>query len=204
MWWDLIVAEPRAAARLDHVGVERALDEEAGAREPRRLLLEDADELGADDLALGLGVGHAGEPLEEALLGVDGDERHLEGVAEGGDHLLALALAHQAVVDEHAGQLVADGAVDEQRGDRGVDAAGEPADHAAVADLGADAGDLLVDDRRRAPAAVGAADVLEEGRQDLLAVRRVGDLGVELDRVDAARGVLERGDRRGGRGRRAR
>ncbi len=71
-----------AAAGLDHVGVERPLHEEAGAfaaasaRRASRLLLEDADELGADRLALGLGVGDAREPLEEALLGVDGDERH--------------------------------------------------------------------------------------------------------------------------------
>ena len=65
------------------------------------------------------------ELVEEAVLGVDGDERDLELVAERGDHLLALVLAHQAVIDEHAGQLVADRAVDEQRGDRRVDAAGE-------------------------------------------------------------------------------
>ena len=70
----------------------------------------------------------------------------------------------------------------------------------AVADLGADAGDLLVDDRLRAPRAVAAADVLEEGGQDLLAVGRVHDLGVELDAVDAALDVL---DRRDGRLRRA-
>ena len=60
-----------AAAGLDDVRVERALDEVVGARELRRLLLEDADELGADRLALRLGVGDAGELLEEALLGVD-------------------------------------------------------------------------------------------------------------------------------------
>ena len=60
---------------------------------------------------------------EEALLGVDGDERDLEVVAERGDDLLALVLAHQAVVDEDAGQLVADRAVHEQRGDARVDAA---------------------------------------------------------------------------------
>ena len=115
-----------AAAGLDHVGVERALDEEARVAELGRLLLEDADELGADRLALGLGVGDAGEPREEAFLGVDGDERDLEVVAEGGDDLLALVLAHQAVVDEHARQLVADGAVDEQRRDARVDAAASP------------------------------------------------------------------------------
>ena len=63
------------------------------------------------------------ELVEEAVLGVDGDERDLEVVAEGGDDLLALVLAHQAVVDEHARELVADRAVHEQRGDRRVDAA---------------------------------------------------------------------------------
>ena len=104
-----------------------------------RLLLEDADELRADRLALGLGLGQPAEAREEAVLGVDGDERHLEVVAERGDDLLALVLAHQAVVDEHARELVADRAVHEQRGDGGVDPAGEPADDAAVADLGADA-----------------------------------------------------------------
>ena len=47
---------------------------------------------------------------------------------EGLDHLLGLVHPHQPVVDEDAGELVADRPVDEQRGDRGVDAAGEPAD----------------------------------------------------------------------------
>ncbi len=39
--------------------------------------------------------------------------------------LLGLALAHQPVVDEHAGQPVADGALHDRGGDGGVDAAGE-------------------------------------------------------------------------------
>ena len=45
--------------------------------------------------------------------------------------LLGLALAQQAVVDEDAGELVADRALHERRRDRGVDAAGEPADRPA-------------------------------------------------------------------------
>ena len=166
----------------------------------RGLLLEDADELGADRLALGLGLAHALELLQEAPLGVDGDERDLEGVAERADDLLALVLAHQAVVDEHAGELVADGAVHEQRGDGGVHAAGEPADDAPVTDLAADARDLVLDDRRRRPRRLAAADLGQEARQDLLAVGRVHDLGVELDAVDAALHVLDGGDGRGARG----
>src|SRR5690606_9747737 len=56
------------AARLDHVGVQGALHEEAGVLELARLLLEDADELLADDLALALGLGDTGEALEETVL----------------------------------------------------------------------------------------------------------------------------------------
>ena len=163
------------------------------------LLLEHADELGADPLALLLGVAHAAQPGEEPLLGVDRDERHVEVVAERGDHLRALVLSHQAVVDEHAGQTVADRAVHEQRGDARVNPSRQPADRPAVSDLCADAVDLLFDHRAGAPGAVAAADVLEEVGQHLLAVWGVHDLGVELDPVDAARGGLERGHRRRGR-----
>src|SRR4029077_3760648 len=133
-----------------------------------RLLLEDADELGADRLALGLGIAQAGEPAQEAVLGIDGDERDLEAVAEGADHLLALVLAHQPVVDEHARELVADRAVDEQRRDRGVDTTGETADDAAVADLRADARDLILDHGAGAPRPLAIADVLQEAREDVL------------------------------------
>ena len=58
-------------------------------------------------------------------------------VDAGGGHevaldLLGLALAQQPVVDEHAGELVADGALHERGGHGGVDAAGEAADGAAA------------------------------------------------------------------------
>ena len=183
------------AAGLDHVRVERALDQEADVLELRRLLLEDADELGADDLALRLRVVVAGQLGEEALFGVDVDERDAE-LAEGLDHLLGLVHPHQAVVDEDAGQLVPDRLVDEHRRDRGVDAAGEAADHPALADLGLDLLDLLGDHRLRRPLLLAAGDVAQEAGEDLGPVGRVDDLGVELDPVEAAVGQLAGGDRR--------
>ncbi len=76
-----------APARLDHVGIERPLDEVPDLAELPRLLLEDADELLADPAALFLRVGHAVEPCEEALLRVDVDERDVEVSAERLDHL---------------------------------------------------------------------------------------------------------------------
>ena len=123
----------------------------------------------------------------------------MEAIAKRGDDLLALVLAHQAVVDEHAGQLLADRAVDEQRGHGRIDPARQPADHAPVTDLVADAGDLLVHDRGRRPRPRAAADVLQERRQHTLAVGRMDHLGVELDPVDVALDVLEGRDRRRGR-----
>ena len=151
-------------------------------------------------LRLVSGSRHALQPREEALLGVDGDERHLEVVAEGGDDLLALVLAHQPVVDEDARQLVADRAVHEQRGDARVDAARQAADDLARRRPGRGSRAICSDDDAlRAPRAVGAADLAEEALEDRLAVGRVDDLGMKLDAVDAALDVLERGDRRAGR-----
>ena len=112
------------------------------------------------------------------------------------DHLLGLVHPHQAVVDEDAGQLLADRLVDEQRRDRGVDAAGEPADHPALAHLRLDPRHLLGDHRLRRPLLLAAGDVAQEAGEDLGPVGGVDDLGVELDPVEAAVGRLAGGDRR--------
>ena len=66
--------------------------------------------------------------VEELLGGVDDVQLDAGGGDEVALDLLGLALAQQPVVDEHAGELVADGPLHERRGDRGVDAAGQPAD----------------------------------------------------------------------------
>ena len=84
--------------------------------------------------------------VEEVFGGVHGDELDAGGLDEIVLDLLGLALAQQAVVDEHAGELVADGLVHEGRGDGGVDTAGQAADHLGVADLLADLLDLVLDD----------------------------------------------------------
>ena len=140
LWWRLDVGGAGAAAGLDDVGVERALHEELdrlarrAAASPtisRSACLEDPDELAADDLALLLGVGDPGERVEEALLARRRRAGRRRSRRRSPLDLLGLALAQQPVVDEHAGQLVADGPLHERRGDRGVDAAGQAADRPA-------------------------------------------------------------------------
>ena len=92
----------------------------------------------------------------------------------------------------------------QQRRHGRVDAARQGAEHALGADGGPDPLDLLLDHRGRRPGGRRAGDLVQEVLEDVLAVRRVHDLGVELDAVQAPARILERGDRRRRRGRRHR
>ncbi len=132
-------------AALQNVGIDGALSQEADAVELIGLLGEDVDKLLADNLALRLRIGHAGQLVQEAIHRVHIDEVGVHLVAEDLDHLLGLALAQQAVVYMHAGQLLADG-LDEQRGHDGrVHTAGQGQKDLLIADLLAQGGNLLVD-----------------------------------------------------------
>ena len=92
-----------------------------------------------------------------------------------------------AVVDEDAGQLVADRAVNDQRRDRRVDAAAQRADDAPAADLRANPRRRLLDKRRHRPVAGAAADAVREVAQDLEAAVRCARLRDETAARRAAR-----------------
>jgi hypothetical protein len=98
------------------------------------------------------------------------------------------------VIDEDTGELVADGLVDEHRRDSGVDAAGEAADHAARADLGADALDGLLAEGLHGPVALAARDIAHEVADQLRALGRVHHLRVELDAVELVLLVSDDGE----------
>ena len=66
------------------------------------------------------------------------DQRDVVVAAEEAHDLLRLALPQQAGIDKDAGQPVADRLVQQRRGDRGIDPAGQTADDPAAADLAAD------------------------------------------------------------------
>lgn len=189
------------AGRFDDVGVDGALRQPFGALQLAGFVLKDFDEFAADDLALGFGVGDAGQLAHELAGGVDVDDLDAHVLGEGLHDLFAFVQSQQAVVDEDAGELVADGAVDERGGHRGVDAAGQAEDDFVAADLFADAGDRFRDVVGHVPVALAAADVLDEARQHGLALDGVGDFGVELHGVEAAAFIGHAGDgARGGGG----
>ena len=185
-----------AAAGLHHVRVQGALDQVVHLLALQHAgygALEGAYELRADGLALRLRLGHAGELVQKRLALVHGDQLRAGGGHEVGLHLLALTLAQQAVVHEHAGQPVADGALHECPRDGGVHAAGQGADRTALADLFAHVRDELLGDVGGGPVLLQAGNLGEEAGEHLLAVRGVHDLRVVLHAGELAGGVLERG-----------
>ena len=184
------------AAALDHVRVRGALAQEVGL-DLARLPLEDLDEPAADDLPLLLGIGDARQSAQELVGGVHPDHVQLEG-REVGLHLLHLVLAHEAVVHEDAGQLGADGLVQQQGRHAGVHTAAEAQHHGALPHLVPDGLHLLVDEVPGVPVQDHAA-ALDEVQQEGRALGAVGDLRVELDGVEVPGGVLHgRHGHRGG------
>src|SRR5208282_3300931 len=160
-----------------------------------RLHLEYVDEQLTDRLTFFFRVLDAGERLEEQLLGDNMHERNIVSAAEQGDHAFAFAEPQQAVVDEHAGELVADRFVDQHGGDGGIDAAGKTANHPALADLPADFLDRLVLERAHRPIAGTASDIAHEIADERRTVRRVHDFEVELRGVEFALLIGDHRDR---------
>ena len=122
--------------------------------------VEDRDEFVADDLALGLRIGHAGELVQETIGGIDRDQVQAQLVAQALLHFFELVLAQHAVVDEHASEarntlVVAHGAIHQGGGHGGIDAAGEGADGASLAHGLAHAGDGGIDEVLRRPGGLG-------------------------------------------------
>ena len=131
------------------IGVDGALGEELDAVKLARLLFKYADELRADDLALGLRIGHARELVKKTIHGVHIDEVRVHLVAEYVDDLFGLALAEKPVVDVDTGELPADGLDEKRRDDGRIDAAGQGEKHLFAADLRLQGGALLFNKRLR-------------------------------------------------------
>ena len=93
---------------------------------------------------------------------------------------LGLAGPHQTVVDIDAGELIADGPMDDGRHHRTVDPAGQGADHLVAADLGPDCVNVLLDEGMHGPFRPAVADAEDEIAEDIGADQGMGHLRMEL------------------------
>ncbi len=188
---------PIALVELDHVGVERSLRQKLDIAELLRLLVEDVDKGSADPLALFLGVGDPGEPLQEQIAGVAMDQRDVVMPAEQVDDLLGFAGAQQAGVDKDAGQLVADSLVQQCRRDRGIDPARQAADDIAVADPFADAVERIGAEQGHGPVAAATRDLVGKVAQQFRTLRGMRHLGMKQKAIKPPLVIGDRG--KGGR-----
>ncbi len=180
--------------RLDDIGIERALAEEVDLAELVRLDLEHVDEGVADDLALGFRIDDAGQPIEKQVGRIGEDQWQVQPLEPLAD-LGGFVEAQHAVVDEDAGEAVADRLGNQQRRHGRVDAAAQAAHDAAVADLFADAGDRLFHEFAHGPVARAAAHRERKVTDDLEAAVGVDHLGVEQQGVETPFGVGHGGHR---------
>ncbi len=120
---------------------------------------------------------------------------HPEVLREGAHHLVTFGEAQEPMVDEHAHQLIADGAMQEGGDHRGVDPARQAEQHLALANLRAHALDGILDDVADTPQRVAPADLAHEALEQPRALRGVGDFRVELHAVEAPALVAHRRER---------
>ncbi|OPZ13490.1 MAG: hypothetical protein BWZ07_00479 [Alphaproteobacteria bacterium ADurb.BinA280] len=165
-----------------------------GIREFVRLFLENLDEQIADNLALGFRIGDPLQGTEITLGGIDANDLDAHVLGEHRHDLIAFLPAQQAGIDEDAGQLRADGLVQQCGNHRGIHAAGQSQDDLLLTDLRAYASDLVVDNVAGGPQGSAATDVHHKATQQCAALTCVGDFGVELHAIPAALIIREGGD----------
>jgi hypothetical protein len=111
------------------------------------------------------------------------------------ERIFEFAISQKSVVDENTGLPVADRFVNEHRRNGRIHTAGKPANDTVVRpDRLTYLFDLFLYEACRSPIGRAFADVEEEISKNLFAQRRVRDLRMELDAIDAAFVVLHRRD----------
>src|SRR5437763_14132392 len=104
----------------------------------------------------------------------------MQVATEGIDDLFSLAGAYAASIDEDAGKLVANGLVNTQGRDSGIDTTGEPAYDPLLAYTLPYLLNGLFNHRTGSPAGFASTDAEEEVAYDLFSLRRMGYFRMEL------------------------
>ena len=178
--------------RLDDIGVDGALRQETGALvaaiaglEFGSLLFKHVHKQATDDFAFGFGLAHTGELAQEEIAGVHADNPGVQLALEHLHDHVAFVQAQQAMINEHAGELIANGAMNEGRRHRGINPTGEAEDDLMLTHLLANAGHGLGNVIAHHPVGLGLANAQGESLQNGLALNGMRDLGVELKCIEA-------------------
>ena len=148
-----------------------------------------------DNPTLALRVFDSGEVLEKARGCIDAPQPDAE-TGEGLLDLLGLALAQQTVIDKDTRQALTNRPAEQGGHDCGINPAAEPAHHSPIANLLAEARNLVLDKAFHSPVGPTATHPKQEIVQDLAATLGMRHLGMKLHPEQAARGIATGRDRR--------
>ena len=116
----------------------------------------------------------------------------MEALVEELHQKLRLPFAHEALVNEHAGELIADRPVQQEGQGGGIHAPGEGQQHPLLAHLGPHIGDRLVDEGGSGPIGDAIADVISEIADQGHAAAGVHHLRMELHAIQTSAEVGHR------------
>src|SRR5690606_22821532 len=174
------------AGRFDHVRVDGALGQPAGVGQFAGFGLEYFNKFLANDLALLFGVGDAGQLAHELFGGIDVDDLHAEVITKGVHDLLGFVQAQEPVINKYAGQLVADGLMNERSRHRRIYTARQAQYDFVVPNLFTYGCHGLFDVVGHVPVACAAAYFVNETRKQGLALRGVCHFGMKLYAIEVA------------------
>ena len=184
----LDVGRGRSTPRLDHVGIQRSLHQEAARRASSRATSSNTRMNSSPiDLALLLGVGDAGErgrgtgrPPSRGSAAMWKCRANVSSTCSASPSRISPWSTNTQVSWSPTARCTSSAATAESTPPR------QRAEHPSVAHLRPDPRHRLVDDVASASSRAAAAAVVEEAFMSSLAVRGVGDLGVELHAVHPA------------------
>ena len=120
---------------------------------------------------------------------------HAEILREHLHHILRFIQAQQAVIDKHAGELIANGAVNERRRHRRIHAAGKTQNHLIIADLRANLLDRFLNIIRHRPAWPRLANIQNKTIKQRLALLRMRNLRMKLNAIKMPGRIFHHGNR---------
>ena len=130
---------------FDDVRVDRALRQPFNVFQLQRFFVKHFHEHATDDFTLRFRIVFPRQRRQETRLAFNVNDIQAETVAEHVHNLLGFVQTQQTVIHEDAGQIFADGAVQQHGGHGRIHAAGEAEDHFIVANLLTNALNSIVD-----------------------------------------------------------
>ncbi len=178
---------------FNHIRVEGPLRQELGIADLLLRFFEDFDEGIADNHALLFGLGYPGQAAQENIGGILVVELDIEIFAEDVADAVALIGPEESVIDEDAGQLIADGFMEQYGRHAGIHPAGEAQDDMLLADLSANLLNRHLAVGTHGPGFAATTNLMDEIAQNLLSPGSMGHFRVELESIEAALAVFHSG-----------